>query len=286
VTFNGERILQIDAYVDFSAVARQLRVLPAAGSRAEARLTAVANLRTKAANRFHGSEPELVADGVWVVRGGVPRTMNVYLIAHAGRVTVFDAGIEAMTSAIAAAGARLGGIDRVVLGHADADHRGAAPGLGVPVFCHPAEVAAAQSDASERDYWHLSKLDAYARPVYPHFLRQWDGGAVQIAGTVTEGDDVAGFRVIELPGHAPGLIGLFRDSDRLALVSDCFYTVDPQNGRAQPPGVPHPAFNWDTERARAAIRKLAAMKPSAAWAGHTEPVLGDVEGQLLRAAES
>ena len=39
-----------------------------------------------------------------------------------------------------------------------------------------------------------------------------------------------GFRVIELPGHAPGLIGLYRESDRLALVSDCFYTLDPQTG--------------------------------------------------------
>jgi glyoxylase-like metal-dependent hydrolase (beta-lactamase superfamily II)/predicted ester cyclase len=286
VTVAGDRIVHIDAYVDFSAVARQIRVLPQAGSRAEARLTALTNLRTKAANRFHGSEPELVADGVWLVRGGVPRTMNVYLIAHRGRITVFDAGIEAMTPAVAAAGARLGGIERVVLGHADADHRGAAPGLGVPVFCHPAEVAAAESDASERDYWDLSKLDAYARPLYPGFLRQWDGGAVQVAGTVAEGDDVAGFRVIGLPGHAPGLIGLFRESDRLALVSDCFYTIDPQSSRPKPPGVPHPAFNWDTERARASIRALAAMKPSAAWAGHAEPVLGDVERQLMQAAES
>ena len=40
----------------------------------------------------------------------------------------------------------------------------------------------------------------------------------------------AGFKVMHLPGHAPGLIGLFRETDRLALVSDCFYTLDPQTG--------------------------------------------------------
>ena len=41
----------------------------------------------------------------------------------------------------------------------------------------------------------------------------WDGGPVRIAGTVREGDDVAGFEVVELAGHAPGLIGLWRASD-------------------------------------------------------------------------
>ena len=56
----------------------------------------------------------------------------------------------------------------------------------------------------------------------------WDGGPVEIAGTVDEGDDVSGFRVVHLPGHAPGLIALFRESDRLALTSDCFYVIDPE----------------------------------------------------------
>ena len=92
----------------------------------------------------------------------------------------------------------------------------------------------------------------------------WDGGPVKIAGTVSEGDDVAGFEVVHLPGHAPGLIGLWRESDRFALVSDTFYTVDPQTGRHGHARVPHRAFNWDTEVARASIRKLAALQPATA----------------------
>jgi glyoxylase-like metal-dependent hydrolase (beta-lactamase superfamily II) len=106
------------------------------------------------------------------------------------------------------------------------------------------------------------------------------------AGTLDEGDKVAGFRVMNLPGHAPGLIGLFRESDRLALVSDCFYTVDPQTGRKNAARVPHPAFDVDTEQARASIRKLAGLNPSAAWAGHTNPVTGDVVAQLEHAASA
>ena len=107
---------------------------------------------------------------------------------------------------------------------------------------------------------------------------------MEIADTVAEGDELAGFEVVALPGHAPGLIGLWRAADRLALVSDCFYTLDPQTGIHGHPRVPHPAFNRDTEQARASIRKLAAMEPAVAWAGHAEPLTGDVRAQLETAA--
>jgi glyoxylase-like metal-dependent hydrolase (beta-lactamase superfamily II)/predicted ester cyclase len=285
LTIADELIQRNDAYIDNSDVARQLGFLPPAGSAGEARLTRLANLRTRIEAWVRGVRTDRVADGVWVVRGGFPaKTMNVYLIEDGDGVTMFDAGISDMTAGVRAAGARLGGIKRVVLGHADADHRGAAPGIPAPVYCHPAERDAAQASDFWRPYWDFSKLARRGRAVLKRALPIWDGGAVQIAGTVEEGDEVAGFRVIELPGHAPGLIGLFRESDRLALVSDCFYTLDPQTGIRGRARVPHPAFNFSTEQAARSIGKLADLEPSAAWAGHANPVLGDVGGQLRRAA--
>jgi glyoxylase-like metal-dependent hydrolase (beta-lactamase superfamily II) len=212
--------------------------------------------------------------------------MNVYLIEDDGGVTAFDAGIHAMTGAVATAAARLGGLRRIVLGHADADHRGVASGLGAPVFCHPLERAAAAASGPFRDYWQFGRLDPHGRVLMPRLLQSWDGGAVATAGTVSEGDDVAGFTVVDLPGHAPGLIGLYRERDGLALVSDCIYTLDPQTGRKGPARVPHPAFNQDTDQARASVRKLAALGASAVWAGHADPVTGDVRGELERAAAS
>jgi glyoxylase-like metal-dependent hydrolase (beta-lactamase superfamily II) len=122
--------------------------------------------------------------------------------------------------------------------------------------------------------------------VFPWLLRQWDGGPVQISGTVSEGDEVAGFEVVHIPGHAPGMIALWRASDRLALTSDCFYTLDPQTGIKGKPRLPHRAFNQDTEQARASIRKLAALEPAAAWPGHADPLTGDVRGALERAADT
>jgi len=285
LTLNGDqKIERLEAYVDSGDVARQLGVLPPAGSRAEQNLTKLANVRTRARAWFQAGDPERIAEGVWLVRGGIPKTMNVYLIEDDGGVTVFDAGISDMTAPVAAAAARLGGIKRVVLGHADADHRGTAPGLNAPVYCHPAEREAAESAEHYRPYWDRAKLDPHGRTVLWRLLPTWDGGPVNIAGTVDEGDEIAGFRVVHLPGHAPGLIGLFRESDRLALVSDTLYTVDPQTGRHQPAHVPHPAFTQDTDQARASIGRLAALDPATVWAGHADPVAGDVRAQLDRAA--
>jgi hydroxyacylglutathione hydrolase len=286
VTVAGDLIVANTAYIDGADLARQLGFLPPAGSGTEQRLTALANLRTRLRAARFGVEPEQIAPGVWVVRGGRPRRMNVYLIEDEGGVTVFDAGVSEMAESLRAACVRMGGIRRVVLGHADCDHRGSAPGLGAPVYCHEAERQAASSADSYRPYWDFSKLAPYARPLYRRLLRDWDGGAVEIAGTVAEGDEIAGFRVVELPGHAPGLIGLLRESDRLALVSDCFYTINPQTGIKNAAHVPHPAFNQDTEMARESIRKLAALRPSAAWPGHADPVTGEITAQLEHAASA
>jgi hydroxyacylglutathione hydrolase len=226
-----------------------------------------------------------VADGVWLLRGGIPRTMNVFFIEDDRRITLFDAGVSSMTKAILRAAAPLGGIGRVILGHGHGDHRGAAPGLGAPVFCHPAERADAEGDGGLH-YADMTKLNPLGRVVMPRLLRKWDGGPVDIAGTVEEGEVIAGFEVVHLPGHAPGQIALWRERDRLALTTDAFYTLDPQSGIKGPPRIPHVAFNLDNDELRRSLVKLAALEPRTAWPGHADPLRGDVRAQLERVAES
>ncbi len=272
-----------DAYLDGLTVARQLGLLPPDGSTTQRRMERALNAKTRLTSHIVAA-PEEIAEGVWVLRGGIPtKEFNVFLLADDDGVTVFDAAISAMAPGIVTAAIRLGGIRRVVLGHAHPDHRGAAPGLGAPVLCHPADRADAEGDGGVH-YFDYGKLNPLSRVAYPRLLRMWDGGPVDIAGTVEEGDEVAGFRVVHIPGHSPGLIALWRESDRLALVSDGFYTLDPQTSRRGGPRVPLAAFNLDTEQARASLRKLAALEPAAAWPGHAEPVTGDVRAQLEHAA--
>jgi glyoxylase-like metal-dependent hydrolase (beta-lactamase superfamily II)/predicted ester cyclase len=279
-------IVHNDAFSDGVGLARQLGLLPPQGSRTDASMLRAFNAKTTATRRLAGSSAEPVADGVWRVRGGVPREMNVYLVEdEGGGVTVFDAGVRSMAKAITAAAAGLGGINRVVLGHAHVDHRGSAGRLGAPIYCHPADREDAEGDAGAH-YFHLDRLAPHARVIYPPLLRMWDGGPVAIAGTVEEGEDVSGFRAVHLPGHAPGLIALYRERDGVALTTDAFYTLDIQTGLHGAPRVAHAAFNQDTEQARASIRKLAELRPSAAWPGHAEPLRGDVAAQLERAAAS
>jgi hydroxyacylglutathione hydrolase len=229
---------------------------------------------------------EPIAPRVWLLRGGLTGLMNVYLIEDEGQVVVFDAGEKGMTKAIAAAGARLGGISKVVLGHGDTDHRGAAPALSkiAPMLCHPDAVEQAQGSGG-RDYWQMDELPRFIRLVHRFQHRfVWDGGPVTISGTVAVGERIAGFEVIELAGHAPGQIGLWRAEDGVALVSDTVYLIT-MLGRPAAAQVPEDAYNLDTAKARESIRRLAALRPRIVGVGHLGPITGpDVVAELEAAA--
>jgi glyoxylase-like metal-dependent hydrolase (beta-lactamase superfamily II) len=129
----------------------------------------------------------------------------------------------------------------------------------------------------------------WSRRIYPWLLSHWDGGPVRIADTVAEGDEIGGFEVIHFPGHAPGLIGLWRERDRIALVSDTVYLVDSMHlKRADAPSVPHRVWNLDHEGARESVRRLAAMEPRIVCPGHAEPLIGEpqqIRVLLERAAD-
>ncbi len=286
LTVRDGLILRNDAFTDSMTFAREIGMMPPLGSQAEQRMMGAFNAKTRVAGRLGAGEAELVAEGVWVLQGQ-PGRCNVYLIEDDGGVTLFDAGPRTMTRAVAKAAAKLGGIRRVVLGHGHTDRRGTAPALGAPVLCHPDEVQDAEGSGGFR-YWPpgLVGLPTPLRQAHRLLHRYaWDGGPVRIAGTLAEGDEVAGFGVVHLPGHAPGMIGLWRESDRLTLSSGCFDTLD-MWGRDRAPCVPPEVYNFDTEQARASIRKLAALEPAAAWPGHAKPVTGDVRAQLERAADA
>jgi len=90
---------------------------------------------------------------------------------------------------------------------------------------------------------------------------------------VSPGERIAGFEVIELAGHAPGQIGLWRESDGVALVSDTVYLTT-MAGRPTAAHVPHEAYNLDTAAARESIRRLAALRPRIVGVGHLGPMTG------------
>jgi hydroxyacylglutathione hydrolase len=232
-----------------------------------------------------------VADGVWVLRlrppGRAQRLTNVYLLEDDGGVVAFDSGSEGMAAAIAGAADERGGLRRIVLSHAHADHRGGASRLDAPVFCHPQERADVEGDGGYH-YFDWSKVrNPLIRAIGPGAVQRMDGGPLAVEGTVSEGDAVAGFEVLHLPGHAPGLIGLWRAADRLALVSDAVFVFDPFTvlGRAGAPRIASPVVRPDPDAARESVRRIAALDPASVWLGHYGPLTEDLDARLAQAAE-
>ncbi len=233
---------------------------------------------------------EPVATDLWRLQGN-PGHCNVYFLRSGAGVVMFDAGGNMMLDAVREAAAGLGGLEGVVLGHGHTDHRGTAPGLGVPVRCHADAVDEAQG-LGGWEYWEpkLKFLPLLLRR--PHLTlhkKQWDGGPVSISGTVAAGDVIAAdFEVVELPGHAPGQIALWRASDRVALTTDVFYVVS-MWGRAGAPRLPVEGYSQDPARARQSLLALADLEPAVCFPGHGAPVRdhpkrGTVAEQLRAAA--
>lgn len=234
---------------------------------------------------------ERAGEGVEVLRlrapGRARRTTNIYLLADDGGVVVYETGSVGAAGAIRRAAEDRGGITRIVLSHAHADHRGGASGLDAPIVCHPDECPGATGDGWLTDGFDFSKVgNPLIRALAPRMVREMDGGPLEIAGTLAEGDSVAGFQVLHLPGHTPGQIGLWRESDRLAIVSDAVFVWNPFSIAGLPGNVrlpPAPA-RPDDAAARASMRRIAALDPATLWLGHYGPVTGDVRSQLEQAA--
>lgn len=235
---------------------------------------------------------EPIADDVWRVQGD-PGRCNVYLIKDGDGVIAFDAGIKLMAGRIRRAAEELGGLRGIVLGHGHTDHRGAAPKLGVPVSCHPDAVAEAEGRGGW-EYWDpgLRFLPVPLRIAHRLLHRfAWDGGPVSISDTVRAGDEIAGgFVVVEIPGHAPGQIALWRAADGIALTTDAFYVIDLW-GHPAPPQLPTAGYSQDTERARRSLEHLADLAPLVCWPGHGDALRADathgtVADQLRAAAHA
>lgn len=214
-----------------------------------------------------------LAPGVWRLKE-VPRPLiNVYLAED----VLIDAGRRWDKRRIFA---ELEGreISEVALTHVHPDHQGCAKAIcearGVPLACHEDDV-----DAMEG----RRPVAASPKPTAQLFGKLWTGPPHKVDRVLHEGDEVAGFRVVHAPGHAPGEVIFFRDSDRVAICGDVIRNITYVAMRtklAVPPDdlTPDPAEN------RRSVRKLAALNPSLILPGHG-PAVTDI-GAFERFAAS
>jgi glyoxylase-like metal-dependent hydrolase (beta-lactamase superfamily II) len=210
-----------------------------------------------------------VAAGVWLLRGYPPDMFNVYLME--------DVLVDAATRW--ARGRILRQLRRrrprlVALTHCHPDHQGVARlvcrQFKAPLACHELDVPATEGRAPMAPGNWILRLG----------MRFWAGPAARVTRVLQDGDEIAGFRVIHLPGHTPGHIIFFRDSDRVAVAGDVLANI---NFITWKPGLrePPPFFCDSAAENRASVRKLAALQPSVVCFGHGPPLYRTEQLQLL-----
>ena len=202
---------------------------------------------------------EQLADGVFRLGGFPPDAINVYVIGD----VLLDAGTVFARRRILreTAGWKL---SAHALTHSHPDHFGSShavcEALGIPLWCPAGDVATVERGVGAPAATALGRLAARAPlpPTHP------------VARALREGDEVAGFRVLETPGHSPGHCSYWRSADRVLIVGDAIFGTS-LLGR---PGLQEPprALSTDPALNRESARRLAALEPRLALFGHGPPL--------------
>lgn len=195
-----------------------------------------------------------LADGVFQLHGTPPNGINVYLmgdvVLDAG--TIFDKGriLKQIKGRELSAHA---------LTHAHIDHFGASKAVceehGIPFWCGAADAEAVEA----------------GKMVGPGGLMIPCCPALPVAKRLVEGDEVAGFKVLETPGHSPGHVSYWRESDRTLLCGDVMWGFNPFLLRGDI-REPFGAFSPDPQQNRESARRLAALEPALVCFGHGPPL--------------
>jgi hydroxyacylglutathione hydrolase len=203
-----------------------------------------------------------LTDDLFILDGFPPFAINVYLM---GDVLV-DAGSRHAAKRILR---QLNGrtLATHVVTHAHADHQGSShkvcEALRVPLWCGALDAEAIEDGQiwARMPSHPINSLIAMTFPGPPH----------PVARRLREGDEIAGFQVLDTPGHSAGHISLWREADRTLICGDVFTNMDTITGV---PGLHEPKgfFTPDPSRNRASMRRLAALEPELVCFGHGRPL--------------
>ena len=205
-----------------------------------------------------------LAPDVWQIPLAPRHGVNAYMI---GDVLV-DAGIKQIAGRLVE---RLKGrgLTAHTLTHAHVDHAGGSKvvceRLGLPMWAPAGDVEAVESGRPP-----MGAGGSKLKPVLELYGR-FPG--TRVDRRLTAREEVAGFTVLDTPGHSPGHISFWRASDRVLICGDVFFDLNPftlQYGLHHPPSF----FNVDTERNRQSQRELADVEPELVCFGHGPPLRG------------
>ncbi|HEX5225338.1 MAG TPA: MBL fold metallo-hydrolase [Solirubrobacteraceae bacterium] len=204
-----------------------------------------------------------LAAGVYQLRGFPRDAINVYLV---GDVLIDAATRQGERRIMRQIAGRT--IAAHALTHAHPDHQGSSHAicerLQIPLWCGQGDVPAMETpgaiSSSQAPGW-LNRLQA----------RYWTGPPHPVTRALVEGDEVAGFQVLKVPGHSRGHVAYWRESDRVLILGDVLNNMNVRTGVRglhEPPEI----FTPDPARNRESARRLAALRPSLVCFGHGPPL--------------
>ena len=176
----------------------------------------------------------------------------------------------------------------IVLTHGHFDHAGAAKELAevwdVPVYAHTLEFPylTGEKEYPAPDWKAGGGLMPLMSPTLPRGPIDLGSRLKALPGEGSELSlaEMPGWKLIHTPGHTPGHVSFFRESDGTLLVGDAFCTTKPESFFAanffQPAELHGPPayFTSDWGAAKESVRKLASLEPTTVVPGHGRPLAG------------
>ena len=218
--------------------------------------------------------------------------VNIHLVGKPGtdEFVLVDAGMpNSAQEIISVVENRFGENSRpkaIILTHGHFDHVGAIIELvehwNAPVYAHEAEIPflTGQKSYPEPDATVEGGMVAKMSPMFPNEPINL-GDNVKPLPTDGSVPNMPGFKWIHTPGHSPGHVSFFRDSDRALIAGDAFITVKQEYlhevlTQEQEISGPPRYLTPDWKASKESVIKLAELKPAVAVTGHGKPMSGDL----------
>jgi hydroxyacylglutathione hydrolase len=221
-----------------------------------------------------------IAPDLFLLSGFPPAGFNIYLIRSGQEAMLVDTSTRHSRRRILRQVPEK--LDAIFITHAHRDHAGS---MHAVAEAKNAPVLASELDADPLEGKAPEPIPAHHKnhPVNRMFAGWWRDRH-PVSRRLIEGEELAGFQVVAFPGHTPGQVGLWRESDRTAICADTMRSMNLATGLPQLGEMPK-LFTCDVNEARRSIWKLVALEPRTVCFGHGRPLTKDATAKLTKFAE-